>query len=58
MNRMSGENDLGALSESTKAAELPARRPWVKPVLERLSLNDALTAAVPTGSDGPTGGVS
>jgi len=58
MNSESAEKFLGASNNNPEAAEQPARRPWVKPVLERLSLNDALSAAVPTGFDGPTGGVA
>jgi hypothetical protein len=43
MNRVFGDKDSQLLSDSTETADLSTRRVWVKPVLERLSLQDALS---------------
>jgi hypothetical protein len=45
MNQTFGGKDSLILSDSTETADLPARKVWVKPVLERLSLQDALTGS-------------
>jgi hypothetical protein len=57
MNTTSGDKHLENSGEPTAAAGGATKRTWVKPVLERLSLKDALTGCNP-GSDGPAGGVS
>jgi hypothetical protein len=55
MDRTSGNNEgLEGTNKPTDAVALSARRQWVKPVLERLSLKDALTADG-DGPDGPNG---
>jgi hypothetical protein len=55
MDRTFGEEDLRGVSKPTEAGDLSARRPWVKPALERLSLKDARSGLGPV-SDGPAGG--
>jgi hypothetical protein len=57
MDQVFGDKDSQVLSESTEIADLPARRVWVKPVLERLSLQDALTGGAGA-TDGPESGGS
>ena len=42
MNTTYGDKDMEGLSRQMDAADLSARRPWVKPALERLSLKEAL----------------
>lgn len=54
MNQTFGGKDSQEFSDSTETAELSARQVWVKPVLERLSLQDALTGSGPA-TDGVDG---
>jgi hypothetical protein len=51
MSRSRDEN-LDELME-LEALDLCARRPWVKPTLESLSLKDALCTPMAPGCDGP-----
>jgi hypothetical protein len=52
MNQVFGDKKPQVLSDSAETADLSARQVWVKPVLERLSLQDALG-----GPSGATDGV-
>jgi hypothetical protein len=45
MNQVFGGKGSQIFSDSAEAADLSARKVWVKPVLERLSLQDALTGS-------------
>jgi hypothetical protein len=54
MNTTAGDKRQEQLGEPMVAAGDTAKRQWVKPVLERLSLKDAL-GGCSLGSDGPSG---
>ena len=45
MNQVFGDKDSQVLRDSTETADLSTRQVWVKPVLERLSLQDALNGS-------------
>jgi hypothetical protein len=57
MNQVFGDKDSQVLSDSTETADLSARQVWIKPVLERLSLQEALTGGGGA-TDGPESGSS
>jgi len=55
MNRTFDDEYLNGSSKPADSPSEPVRRPWVKPVLERLSLKDALTSPTSTNNtDGPS----
>jgi hypothetical protein len=58
MNRTFDDEDSAELNKPMETADPAARQAWVKPVLERLSLKEALGANVALSNDATMSGGS